>query len=147
MDKALSARATSEHKAIVFLEPAVKQIEILRRWMDVKAIKMILDQLPDAEHHAKEMLDAYAAGDERKILAINDSEKADALKHGYTSSEYDQELADLLYSRNASWIDPLEKLHATGGGFVAVGALHLIGPRSVLDLLASKGYKVARVAP
>jgi uncharacterized protein YbaP (TraB family) len=147
MDKALSARATSEHKTIVFLEPAVKQIEILRRWMDIKAIKMILDELPSAEQHAKEMLDAYAEGDERKILAINNTEKADALKHGYTSSEYDQELADLLYSRNASWIEPLEKLHAAGGGFVAVGALHLIGPRSVLDLLASKGYKVTRVTP
>jgi uncharacterized protein YbaP (TraB family) len=30
---------------------------------------------------------------------------------------------------------------------VAVGALHLVGPRSVLDLLAHRGYRVTRVVP
>ena len=44
-------------------------------------------------------------------------------------------------------IDAIDKLHHAGGGFVAVGAMHLIGPRSVLDLLAHKGYKVTRVVP
>jgi uncharacterized protein YbaP (TraB family) len=38
-------------------------------------------------------------------------------------------------------------MHAAGGGFVAVGVLHLVGPRSVADLLGRKGYKVTRVAP
>jgi uncharacterized protein YbaP (TraB family) len=38
-------------------------------------------------------------------------------------------------------------LHAAGGGFVAVGALHLVGPRSVLDVLAHRGYRVTRLAP
>jgi len=62
-------------------------------------------------------------------------------------AEYDREMDDLLYGRNASWIAPIEQLHAAGGGFVAVGALHLLGPRSVLDLLAHRGYRVTRVAP
>jgi uncharacterized protein YbaP (TraB family) len=122
-------------------------MEILGKWMDIKALKMILDGLPDAEQHAQAMLDAYAEGSERKILAVNDNEKTEALQHGYTAAEYDQEMAELLYNRNASWIAPLERLHAAGGGFVAVGALHLLGPRSVLDLLARRGYKVTRVVP
>jgi len=147
MDKALSIRATDARKPIVFLEPAVRQLEILGKWMDIKALKMILDELPDAEQHAQAMLGAYAEGNDRKILAINDNEKTDALQHGYTAAEYDQEMTDLLYNRNASWITPLEKLHAAGGGFVAVGALHLLGRRSVLELLARKGYKVTRVVP
>lgn len=147
MDKALEARATDEHKQIVFLEPAARQLELLGKWMDVKAIKMILDELPDAEQRAQVMLTAYAAGDERQIIATNDSDRVDALHHGYTAAEYDREMTDLLYNRNASWIPALEQLHAAGGGFVAVGALHLIGPRSVLELLAHKGYKVTRLAP
>jgi uncharacterized protein YbaP (TraB family) len=93
------------------------------------------------------MLDAYIAGDETKIVAISDSEKDDALEHGYTAAEYDQEMNEMLYDRNASWIDALDRLHAAGGGFVAVGALHLVGPRSVLALLAGKGYRVTRLAP
>ena len=147
MDKVLSARAAGEHKQIVFLEPVARQLAILGKWMDIKALKMMLDELPEAEHRTKAMLDAYIEGDERKIAALSDDEKADALQHGYTAAEYDQEMNEMLYNRNASWIDAIEKLHAEGGGFVAVGALHLIGRRSVLDLLAHKGYQVTRVAP
>jgi uncharacterized protein YbaP (TraB family) len=108
---------------------------------------MILDELPESEQHARAMLAAYIEGDEPAIVALSDGEKADALHHGYTAAEYAQEMNDLLYDRNASWIPAIEKLHAGGGGFVAVGALHLIGPRSVLDLLAHKGYRVTRIAP
>jgi uncharacterized protein YbaP (TraB family) len=147
MDKVLAARATRARKPVVFLEPASRQLSILARWMDVKALKMMLDELPEAERRAHAMLDAYTEGDERKLLAISDAEKADALGHGYTAREYDQEMAELLYNRNASWIDAIEKLHAEGGGFIAVGALHLVGPRSVLELLAQDGYSVTRVAP
>ena len=32
-------------------------------------------------------------------------------------------------------------------GFVAVGALHLVGKKSVLDLLEAKGYKIQRLEP
>jgi uncharacterized protein YbaP (TraB family) len=147
MDKVLSARAAGEHKQLVFLEPATRQLAILGKWMDIKALKMLLDELPGTEQHARAMLDAYVAGDEQKIVAISDSEKADALHHGYTAAEYDQEMNEMLYQRNASWIDALEQLHTGGGGFVAVGAMHLVGPRSVLALLAGKGYRVTRVAP
>jgi len=147
MDKALSAHAVSEHKPVVFLEPAARQLAILGKWMDVKALRLMLDELPEGERRTKAMLDAYVAGDEQAIVAISDAEKVDALHHGYTAEEYDQEMNDMLYARNASWIDAIEKLHAGGGGFVAVGAMHLLGPRSVLELLAHKGYQVRRIAP
>jgi uncharacterized protein len=147
MDKALSARAASSRKQIVFLESATRQLEILAKWMDVKALKLMLDELAEGERRARAMLDAYVAGDEHEIVAISDRERESALRHGYTAAEYDEEMHDMLYNRNASWIDALEKLHAEGGAFVAVGAMHLLGPRSVLELLAQKGYQVRRLAP
>jgi uncharacterized protein len=146
MDKALSARAVSEHKPIVYLEPASRQLQILGKWMDVKALKMLLDELPESERRARAMLDAYVEGNDQTIVAISDREKDSALLHGYTAAEYDQEMNEMLYDRNASWIDAIEKLHAGGGAFVAVGAMHLVGPRSVLELLAHKGYQVRRIA-
>jgi uncharacterized protein YbaP (TraB family) len=146
MDKALSTRAKTEQKPVVYLEPAMLQVEMLRKWMDVKALKILLDDPGKTEDRAKLMLDAYVTGDERKILAISDGERADSLAHGFTPAEYDQQMAEMLYNRNASWIAPIEQLHAAGGGFVAVGVLHLVGPRSVVDLLARKGYKVTRIA-
>ena len=147
MDRVLSARAVSAHKPVIFLEPAARQLAILGKWMDIKALKMMLDELPAGEQRVRAMLAAYAEGDERKLLAISDGERADALEHGYTASEYEQEMNEMLYQRNASWIEPIKRLHADGGGFVAVGALHLLGPRSVLDLLARDGYQVTRLAP
>jgi uncharacterized protein YbaP (TraB family) len=147
MDKALSARAASEHKRLVYLEPATRQLEILGKWMDVRALKVQLDELDENEQRMRALLDAYVAGDERRIVEISDGEKADALQHGYTAAEYDQEMNEVLYDRNAAWIGALEQLHAHGGGFVAVGALHLLGRRSVLELLAQRGYQVTRIVP
>jgi uncharacterized protein YbaP (TraB family) len=146
MDKALSARAHSDHKPIVYLERATHQLQILGKWMDVRALKMMLDELPESERRAKAMLDAYVEGNDQTIVAISDREKDSALQHGYSAAEYDQEMNEMLYDRNASWIDAIEKLHASGGAFVAVGAMHLVGPRSVLELLAHRGYQVKRVA-
>ena len=147
MDGALFGRASAENKRIVFLEPIEREEQVLDKWMDVRALEAMLDDLPGGEQHSKDMLAAYVAGDEAKIQALTDAERADFKKTGRTDAEYDQQMEDLLFARNASWIPELEQLHADGGGFVAVGAMHLIGPRSVLDLLRQRGYKVTRLTP
>jgi uncharacterized protein YbaP (TraB family) len=147
MDAALAARAESKNKQIIYLEPASKQAALLDRWMDVRSLKLLIDTSATSLELTKGMVDAYAAGDADKLLALNDSQKPEALAHGYTEAEYDTQNNEMLYDRNASWIDAIEQMHAKGGGFIAVGALHLIGKRSVLDLLAAKGYTVTRVDP
>ena len=147
MDTLLLARAQNAKKQIVFLETASAEAAVLEKWMDVKALKAMLDDVDGGEKHTREMLDAYLAGDEKVMIKLSDDEKADSLKHGYTAAEFDQSMADMLYDRNASWIPAIEKMHAAGGGFIAVGAMHLVGPKSVLERLAKKGYKVSRVTP
>jgi uncharacterized protein YbaP (TraB family) len=147
MDGALFGRASNENKKIVFLEPIEREEQVLEKWMDVRALEAMLDDLPGGEQHSKDMLAAYIAGDEAKIQALTDAERADFKKSGRTDAEYDQQMDDLLFARNASWVPELEQLHASGGGFVAVGAMHLIGKRSVLDLLRQRGYKVTRLTP
>ena len=147
MDGVLLGRAQNRHERIVYLEPATKEEALLEKWMDVRALKDMLDDLEHGDQAQKDMLAAYLAGDDKKLLALTDGEREEWKKHGRDLSEYDQQMEELLYQRNASWIAPLEALHASGGGFVAVGAMHLIGKRSVLDLLAQKGYKVTRITP
>ena len=145
MDGVLREKAEGAHKKLVFLEDASKDEAILEKWMDAKALKEILDDLDGGEQRQKDMLAAYIAGDDQKLLALSDDEKKAALAHGYTAADYEAQMKDLLYDRNASWIPALEKLHKDGGGFVAVGAMHLIGPKSVLELLAKDGFTVTRV--
>jgi uncharacterized protein len=145
MDSILLARAKNRGKQIVYLEPAARQAAILEKHLNAKALKLMLDEIDKIEQESKQMLAAYLAGDEARFSAITDEQRKDALAHGYTAAEYDESLEDLLYKRNASWIAPIEKLHAAGGAFIAVGAMHLIGPRSVLELLRQKGYRIVRV--
>lgn len=147
MDGVLHGRALNQKKKIVFLEPMELQAKMLEKWMTARALKEMLDDVPGLEKRGKDMLAAYIAGDEAKVLAITEEERADFKKHGHTEAEYEEQMSDMLYKRNASWIDPIEKLHADGGGFIAVGAMHLIGPKSVLELLQNKGYKVTRITP
>ncbi len=147
MDGVLHGRALNQKKEIIFLEQASAEAAILEKWMDIRMLKMMLDDPDKGTQSSKDMLAAYVGGDEAKIVALSDEQKADALAHGFTAKEYDESMEDLLYHRNASWIDAIEKMHAAGGGFMAVGALHLVGKRSVLDLLAAKGYKIERVTP
>jgi len=146
MDTSLQARAQGKHKTMIYLEPAAKQAALLEKWMDARALKLMIDTADRSLEVTKGMAAAYLAGDDAKLIALNDSQKADALSHGYTEAEVESQENEMLYDRNASWIPALEQMHAKGGGFVAVGALHLVGKRSVLDLLASKGYTITRIA-
>lgn len=147
MDTLLLGRAQNKGKQIVYLETAAEEAAILEKVMNLKALKAMLDDVEGGLAHTKEMLDAYVAGDEARMIKLSDDEKANALKHGYTAKEYDATMEEMLYQRNAAWIAPIEKLHAAGGGFIAVGALHLVGPRNVLALLEARGYKITRVVP
>lgn len=147
MDTLLLARAQRANKPIVYLEEAAAEAAILEKWMDVKALKAMLDDMEGSLQHTKEMLAAYLAGDEVRMVKLSEDERTQALAHGYTAKEFEESMQDMLYGRNASWIAGIEKMHAAGGGFIAVGAMHLVGPKNVLELLAKDGYKITRVVP
>jgi uncharacterized protein YbaP (TraB family) len=147
MDGTLLAHAQNHKLQIAYLEPAQVQIDALVRWLDARALEEMLDDLSWGEHLQKEMLAAYKAGDDAKILELSAAERTEWAKFGRPDAEYDEMMEQMLFRRNASWIDGIERLHSDGGAFIAVGAMHLIGPRSVLALLEKRGYKVTRLTP
>ena len=48
----------------------------------------------------------------------------------------------LLEDRNARWLGQLQSLFQDGPSFVAVGAVHLVGPDGLLAALRRNGYRV-----
>lgn len=51
----------------------------------------------------------------------------------------------LLAQRNRAWVERIaQELAGSGTDFVAVGALHLAGPDSVVAMLEARGYRVER---
>ncbi len=145
MDSVLLARAQTRNKRLVYLEHAKDAARVLEKWMDVRALKMLLSDYELVKSQTAQLLDAYVRGDDAAMLALSDKDRERSLAHGYTKADLDEQQRDMLYARNAAWIPAIEAMHAGGGGFVAVGALHLIGPKSVLEMLAAKGYKIARI--
>jgi uncharacterized protein len=144
MDLMLLGEAEAADKKVVFLEPASLQVALLEKWIDIATLKAAIDERAAGKASTKELLAAYVAGDIVRIEAIaNDREGWK--KSGRSDADYDVMMEDLIYKRNASWIEPIEKMHQEGNAMVAVGAMHLIGERSVLDLLERRGYKIARV--
>ncbi|HEY4239380.1 MAG TPA: TraB/GumN family protein [Kofleriaceae bacterium] len=145
MDAVLLGHAQNKGKRIIYLEPAKLQEDVLMKWLDVRALKLAIEHYEEGKTKLADLLASYVEGDETKMNKLTEDEHADAIKYGYTEEEYAAEQDDLLYKRNASWIPELEQLHDAGGGFVAVGAMHYLGPKGVLALLQADGYTVERL--
>ena len=106
--------------------PLDSQIEFLMHAAEgVDTIKLMLDKM------VKEWLEGDADG----LAAL--------VNEGLT----DQVLADrLLYQRNSNWAEWIDtRLDTPGTVFIAVGAGHLAGAKSVQDALALRGIKTYRV--
>ena len=72
---------------------------------------------------------------------------ADALAVLMNEGLDDQELANqLLYNRNSNWAEWIDsRMDTPGTVFIAVGAGHLAGAKSVQDMLEARGVKTYRV--
>lgn len=96
----------------------------------------IIDEEADAQKEFDAMLSAWARGDEKAIALSFDDEL-----------KLSPELTDvLLYKRNRNWAEWVAKrLDKPGTVLVAVGAGHLSGRGSVIELLEKRGLKVSRI--
>lgn len=100
----------------------------------------------------KFMLEAAAGMDEAapmldRMVAEWVKGDADSLAAVMNEGMTDPAVAEsLLYSRNANWAEWIDtRLDKPGTVFIAVGAGHLAGEKSVQDYLAKRGIMAARV--
>lgn len=107
--------------------PEDAQVEYL-----VAAAEMIDDLKP--------MIDAMVA----EWLEGDADALADLMNEGMAETP---ELAEsLLYARNANWAEWIDtRMDQPGTVFIAVGAGHLAGDKSVQDLLEARGFTITRV--
>jgi uncharacterized protein YbaP (TraB family) len=133
------ARAKAGGKDVVGLETLEFQIGIFDS-LPPRSQQMMLAQtlaeLDEAESAMAGMADAWRAGELEALSGelLDDFDDFPGL--------YDA----LVTQRNEAWIANLEGLLATGRRYlVVVGALHLVGDDSVVDLLAARGHRVTRL--
>ncbi len=139
MDLTLRQKAAAAAKELVFLEEVEFQQELLEEFMTADYVTYLLEDLGEVRDAATNSLEAYQRGDAE---ALGDSILDPAQWQRSGKGAIDK----MLYRRNAAWVPQIRALIARGTPFVAVGAGHLVGKRSVVDLLRRKGYRVERLA-
>lgn len=135
------AKAQEDAKPIRGLETIEFQMTRFDELGDTEIEELITKTL-DEVHEMPDMIDkliaAWHVGDEAKLDKLMNEQMEEEGKI--------REL--LLTERNANWIPDIEKsLSGKKNVMFIVGAAHLIGKDSVIDLLREKGYKVKKIAP
>ena len=129
-------RANTDGKEISFLEPAEFQINLLGNMAEQDQNDFLNQTLKDLE------VVSELAGD--LVRSWKDGE-ADRLHELLSKSfkNYPHLHDRLLIERNKNWIQKIEgAMQLNKNVLFVVGAGHLVGPESVVDLLKKKGYQV-----
>ena len=139
VERRLTRRASADKKPIQGLETVREQLEIMARLPDEQQREFLLYSVEDAERMAKEVDDLLAAWRTGDATAM-----AKLLQEGF--DEYPDLYRPLTVERNRKWIPQIEQLLDDREDYlVVVGALHLVGRDSVIDLLERKGHKVRQL--
>ncbi len=145
MDARLQRTAAAAGKRLLHLETLEQQLQALdcvpanehARVLDERLRKSWVLRIESAEAMAfyrSRVLDAWLSSIDR-MDGLDDAAKA-IEQRARTC---------LLEDRNARWIGPLETAFQDGASFVAVGAIHLVGPLGLIARLRSDGYRVEAV--
>ena len=136
VDKYFFGKATQDKKTILPLETVDFQVNLLSGLTQVEGEAMLKETLQEISNFKKmlgEMIDAWKNGDAKAL----DTLTLDVMR------QFPDVHKKLLLDRNKDWSSKLEKQLAAGKPvFVVVGAAHLVGKDSLVDLLAKKGYKI-----
>jgi uncharacterized protein YbaP (TraB family) len=139
VERQLTAQFTGKKKPIEGLETTPQQLGYFDTLPEAAQRRLLTSMIEEAEGAADQfeaMASAWSSGDVDKIAVTFDDEM-----------RLSPDLAGvLLHQRNAQWADWVEQRMAKPGTvLVAVGAGHLAGDRSVVELLEARGLKVERV--
>jgi uncharacterized protein YbaP (TraB family) len=132
-------RARAAGKEIVGLETLAFQIglfDALPREQQQAMLEQTLAEIDEGAAVLGEMVTAWRAGELESLSAELLDEFA-----GFPGL-----YETLVTKRNTAWVPPLERMLTDGRRhLVVVGALHLVGPDSVIELLEQRGHDVERL--
>lgn len=135
-DARLWAWAKENEKTRGTLETAESQIRVfaeLSREQEVQFLVVTLQQFASANKIIAKLLDAWKTGKARQLdqLLNSDMDRFPVLRKA------------LFDDRHARWMPQIEAMMQQGGDhLVVVGAAHLVGRGSIIDMLRAQGVEV-----
>jgi uncharacterized protein YbaP (TraB family) len=137
VDVSLIARARAAKKALIGLETPRGQLELFNGLPEAEQRLLLASAISDVGQSKTAMLglvDTWTAGD------------VERLRKDFDDSGLSPELDKRLFrDRNAAWADFVARQGGKRRMFMAVGAAHMAGPGSLIEMLQARGYKVRRV--
>lgn len=142
IDSYLIQKARAQKKKVIEIEGIAAQAQLMDSLTAEEAAKLFkgtvtaLDSGLTSEQ-INGMVDAWAAGDPGKMLAI--ARKYNDLVPG--AKEFEDKF---IWSRHAAMVDKIDGWLSGSRQkhFIAVGSLHLAGERGLVELLKKRGYLV-----
>lgn len=139
VDQFYNAKAVKDSKTIGQLETIDQQIELLASMGKEDPDEFIIYTLSEMKQLPtmfKDLKDAWKNGDNKKMAEL----AIEPLK------EFPDTYQSLVVKRNKAWVPQIEAMLKTKEiEMVLVGALHLAGDESVLNLLKALGYKIEQL--
>ncbi len=144
LDLELYRMGQEQDKALYGLESPAEQIGVFDALSQEEQINMLKEALDTAEEipdRYETIHKLYLAGDLEGMVKFNET---------LTQQAEDQALARslsrrLLDDRNLRMVKRMQARLEEGDAFIAIGAMHLPGPKGVLALLRKRGYRVSVV--
>lgn len=138
IEHSLASRAGEDGKAIAGLETAEQQFAAmggLPLGQQKRFLMMTLEESAQIDAQLDELLGAWRRGDTEALARLLSAE----------FEEFPELYRPLTEDRNRAWLGRLvDLLDDRDDYLVVVGALHLVGRHSVVDLLEQRGYEVVQ---
>ena len=136
IDGYIFQRSVIEQKPVICLETPQKQLELLASInpeTDEIFIQHTVKDLADMAKFSHEMLDFWLEGNAKGLAKL--------VEDGFENNDSLQKL--MLEDRNRQWFNKLHNANAQNLSVLSVvGAGHLVGPNSILNLFREYGYVV-----
>ncbi len=135
----LTAKALEDGKPLSGLETLRDQLQVFAGLPESEEhdfLRHAIDEYDAAKDEVEELLRAWRTGDVDALTAL--------LLEGY--EDFPALYEALAVERHKAWLPQLEAMLEDGDDvLVVVGAMHLVGPDSVVDMLEQAGYEVERL--
>lgn len=139
VDMHFSGRAKQDGKPVGGLESVEFQMGLFDNMSaeeQAAFLRQSLEDLSDTSEQMRRLVAAWRAGDAAAIDAIMNESMGEA------PALY----ARMLTDRNAAWVPQIEQLlRGADDVLVVVGAAHLVGEQSVVEMLRQRGYAVEQL--
>jgi len=139
VEEQLVRRAEKDGKPTAGLETMAEELSGLTELSSADQIRMLdqtVDDLKDIKSEMREVTSAWRHGDAARLAALLSSEY----------NAFPTLYKPLVTDRNRRWLPQVEELlKANENSLVVVGALHLVGPGGLLELLRKRGYTITQL--